>query len=134
MAPSYVVVEYKCGYTASDWVIVGIYKDVDEAKLAACKRLNSIINRPYVLETYVNPAKSHAHFLPDIFIETWDNSEKIATYRLGWDIQGNTHVHHIHRELCQDPSKIDAWKADPTLLYDYFIPKDTFCRDIKTPL
>jgi hypothetical protein len=42
--------------------------------------------------------------LPDVFIEVWDGSQKIATYRLGWDIKGNTHVHHIHQELCNDPT------------------------------
>ena len=121
MSPSYVAVEYKCQYTAHDWMIIGIYQSLDEAKLASCKHLNKVINSPWVLEFYRAPVKSPKHWLPDVFIEVWDKSQKIATYRLGWDIKCNTHVHHIHNELCKDPSNIDAWSDDPTLLYDYFI-------------
>jgi hypothetical protein len=119
MSRSYVVIKYKCQYTAYDWAIVGIYQNLDEAKLVTCKHLVSVINSPRVLENYRTPVK--LPMLPDLFIEIWDISQKIATYRLGWDIKCNTHIHYIHQELCKDPSKIDAWNDNLDLLYDYFI-------------
>jgi hypothetical protein len=122
-SPSYVIIQYYCTYSSSDWKIIGCFNDLEAAKQCACRHLLTILFTPHVLKHYTN-RKSHStpHLaLPDISIEHWNETQKITSHNLGWEINTNIHVHNIHKTLCQNPTQMCEWNENPSLLYEFFV-------------
>lgn len=101
----HVIVQNDRDYTNSGCRNIGVHGTLHSAKLSAWLSLVDSVSKPWKLAFYKKPKQS-ACGVPDVYIEAWSSggtgstgSMLMATYRLGWGIEGNTHKSQIDQHL-----------------------------------